>query len=71
MGDEYIMKMQIVSTENKNGVDVPNKVMLVESKTALEEANPMQAMTRNKMLDSLYEALDYGNAWLNSHNICV
>jgi hypothetical protein len=69
MGDEFVIKMQILGSEKKFGVDVPTKVMLVESKTALEESSPMQAMTRNKILDSLYEAMDYGNAWLSSHSL--
>lgn len=63
MYDDYVVWMQILGTEKKYNLEVANKIKIYLMSTD-EKLNPMEAISKTSERDSLYEALDVANAWL-------
>ncbi len=63
MSDEYVVMLQILEKQNVNGLDIASKVKIYQMSTDLT-LPPMKAITQQVERDSLYEALDLANAWL-------
>ena len=60
--DPYIVYMQILGTEKKNGIDTANKVQVMLLSNA-EGLNMMERIVRVSEKNSLYSALDIGSIW--------
>jgi hypothetical protein len=69
IANEYVIKIQIMKSKKENGVDIPTKLMVMESTTANEKTDPFGSITRRIERDSLFDALDFANSWLKSHNL--
>jgi hypothetical protein len=63
MYDEFVVQIDIVSTEKKGGIDVANKVIIRKMATDMT-LPPNKQIVKKAEKGSLYEALDYACAWL-------
>ncbi len=63
MYDEFVVMIDILSTEKKGGIDVANKVMIRKIATDIT-LPPAKQIVKKAEKNSLYEALDYACAWL-------
>ena len=61
-GDPYVVYMQILGTEKKNGIDTANRVQVMLLSNA-EGLNLMERIVRVSEKNSLYSALDIGSIW--------
>lgn len=66
MSDEYVVMMQILSTEKQGDLDVANKIRLFRMATD-ETLPPNERINKTAEKQSLYEALDIANAWLSRY----
>jgi hypothetical protein len=63
MYDEFVVMIDILSTEKKGGIEVANKVMIRKIATDIT-LPPAKQIVKKAEKNSLYEALDYACAWL-------
>ncbi|MBR1385125.1 MAG: hypothetical protein IJ555_15155 [Ruminococcus sp.] len=63
MYDEFIVWIEIKSTENVGGIDVANQVTIRKMATD-PKVPPTEAIVKSAKKESLYEALEYACAWL-------
>ncbi len=63
MYDDYIVMIEILSSEKKGEIDVANKVRLRKMATDIT-IPPNKAIVKMAEKSSLYEALDFACAWL-------
>lgn len=66
MTDDYVVMMQIVSTEKINGLDVANRVRLFRMATD-DSLPPNERINKTAEKTSLYDALDIASAWLSDY----
>ena len=63
MSDPYVIWIQILGTEEKDGEKLTSKVRVIQMDT--NEPDPMKAFVKNTEREcGLYEALDIANVWL-------
>ena len=63
MCDPYVIWIQILGTEEKDGEKLTSKVRVIQMDT--NEPDPMKAFVKNTEREcGLYEALDFANVWL-------
>ena len=63
MYDEFVVMIEILSTEKVGGIDVANKVRI--RKVATDSTlHPNKQIVKVAEKSSLYEALDFACAWL-------
>lgn len=63
MSDPYVIWIQILGTEEKDGEKLTSKVRVIQMDT--NEPDPMKAFVKNAEREcGLYEALDIANVWL-------
>ena len=63
MSDPYVIWIQIIGTEEKDGEKLTSKVRVIQMDT--NEPDPMKAFVKNTEREcGLYEALDIANVWL-------
>lgn len=66
MYDEFVVMIEILSTEKVGGIDVANKVRI--RKVATDSTlPPNKQIVKVAEKSSLYEALDFACAWLRYH----
>lgn len=58
MQDSYVVFMQILSTREENGEDLPDKIMVMLLKTDTSLA-PKDRIARQSVKNGLYNALDF------------
>ena len=58
MGDPYVVFMQVLSTKQENGEDMPDKVMVMLLSTDTTLA-PKDRIVKQSVKNGLYNALDY------------
>ena len=63
MYDEFVVMIDILSTEKNGGIEVANKVMIRKIATDMT-LPPAKQIVKKAEKNSLYEALDYACAWL-------
>ena len=63
MSDPFVIMMQIMSTKNENGNEIADKVKVYKMSTD-PNADPLKAFVNTVERDSLFEALDLAEAWL-------
>lgn len=63
MSDPFVIMMQIMSTKNENGNEIADKVKVYKMSTD-PNAYPLKAFVNTAERDSLFEALDLAEAWL-------
>lgn len=63
MSDPFVIMMQIMSTKNENGNEIADKVKVYKMSTDAN-ADPLKAFVNTAERDSLFEALDLAEAWL-------
>ena len=66
MTDDYVVMMQIVSTEKINGLDVANRVRLFRMATD-DSLPPNERINKTAEKTSLYDALVIASAWLSDY----
>lgn len=66
MTDDYVVMIQILSTEQINGLDVANRVRIFRMATD-ESLPPNERINKTAEKTSLYEALDIASAWLSDY----
>lgn len=60
--DPYVVYMQILGSEMKNGIETANRVQVMLLSNA-EGLNMMERIVRVSEKNSLYSALDIGSIW--------
>ena len=60
--DPYVVYMQILGSEQKNGIETANRVQVMLLSNA-EGLNMMERIVRVSEKNSLYSALDIGSIW--------
>ena len=60
--DPYVVYMQILCSEKKNGIETANRVQVMLLSNA-EGLNMMERIVRVSEKNSLYSALDIGSIW--------
>ncbi|MBQ7070513.1 MAG: hypothetical protein IJM87_04415 [Ruminococcus sp.] len=65
MYDEFVVQIDIVSTEKKGEIDVANKVIIRKIATDIT-LPPAKQIVKKAEKSSLYEALDIASAWVNA-----
>ncbi|MDE6833895.1 MAG: hypothetical protein K2J39_06605 [Ruminococcus sp.] len=63
MSDDYVIMMNIMSTQKINDTEVAGKVKVIQMSTD-PNLDPLKACTRNMECQGLYEALDTAYIWL-------
>ena len=63
MSDPFVIMMQIMSTKNENGNEIADKVKVYKMSTD-PNTDPLKAFVNTAERDSLFEALDLAEAWL-------
>jgi len=63
MADGYIIQLNILKSESVNGLEVPTQVNVQLQNTAPGIA-PSDVVTKDTVKNSLFEAIDIGEAWL-------
>lgn len=63
MSDEYVIMLNIISTQKINDTEVAGKVKVIQMSTD-PALDPLKACTRNMECIGLYEALDTAYIWL-------
>lgn len=63
MSDPFVIMMRIMSTKNENGNEIADKVKVYKMSTD-PNADPLKAFVNTAERDSLFEALDLAEAWL-------
>lgn len=63
MSDPFVIMMQIMSTKNENGNEIADKVKVYKMSTD-PNVDPLKAFVNTAERDSLFEALDLAEAWL-------
>jgi len=63
MSEPYVIMMQITSKKNVGSQEIADKVKIYKMSTD-PSLNPMEALVSNAERDSLFEALDLAEAWL-------
>ena len=66
MTDDYVVMMQIISTQKQGDLDIANKIRLFRMATD-ETLPPNERINKTAEKESLYEALDIANAWLSRY----
>lgn len=61
--DDYVVMLQILNSEDKNGVKMANKVVVQLMKTG-KDIKPQDMIVKKSEKDSLYQALDIADIWL-------
>lgn len=64
MSDDYVVMIQILSTEKISGMDVAKKVKVYQMSTD-ESKNPIERIVKTSEKDGLYAALDIAYIWLS------
>ena len=64
LSDKGYVSMNIVASEEKLGVNIPTKILVILYDT--ETKKPVKEM--QKMCTSLADAFDFGTAWLTRYN---
>ena len=62
LSDPYVVYMQILGSEKKNGIETANRVQVMLLSNA-EGLNMMERIVRVSEKNSLYSALDIGSIW--------
>lgn len=63
MSDEYVIMMNILSTQKIDGEEVAGKIRVIQMSTD-PNLDPLKACVRNMECIGLYEALDTARIWL-------
>ena len=63
MSDDYVIMMNILSTQKIGDDEVAGRIRVVQMSTA-PNIDPLKACVRNRECDGLYEALDTARLWL-------
>lgn len=67
MCENYVVQLQIMQTEERDGIPVATKVRIYQMSTD-EKRNPIEAIVKNSERSSLYDALDVAVTWLERAN---
>ena len=63
MLDDYVVMLQILSNEEKSGIQMANKVVVQLMRTD-KNIKPQDMIVKKSEKDSLYQALDIADIWL-------
>ena len=63
MYDNTVIMMQILEKSKMGSIDVASRIRIYQMKTD-ESLNPVEAVVKQSEKNSLYEALDIANVWL-------
>lgn len=63
MADKYIVMIQVMNTEKKDGLDVANKVQLQLQLTDPDLKSRDRVVKKSELTD-LFSAIDMGSIWL-------
>lgn len=66
ISDKYVVQMIIMSETEYKGKKVPDKIYIQLICTEPDE-NGKKKVVKEAMRTGMFEALDYGNAWLDSY----
>ncbi len=67
VSDKYISMLQIVSSEEENGVSIPTKVLVTVQYTD-ESMRPKDRIVKTSEKSNLYDAMDIASIWLDRYN---
>ncbi len=64
MGDDYVVFMQILSTKQENGEDMPDKIMVMLLSTDVS-LPPKDRIKKQSVKNGLHNALDFASIMLD------
>lgn len=63
MSDPYVTQLHILHKTKHGDMEIADKIKVYQVSTD-EKLNPMEAIVKTSLRDSLFDALDLANAWL-------